>query len=173
MRTTITQHHIEIGAVAPIQQTARRLPLAKWEEAEAKIHQMAVAGIIQPSDIPWVSPAMLVRKKEGFLRFCVDYRLLNNVTRKDLYPLPHIDDALDSVSGSTWFSALDLRSGYWYVPLSPSARPKTAFTLGRRLWEFNVMPFGLCSSPATFKRLMEKILQPVPASACVVYLDDI
>ncbi|KAJ8415062.1 hypothetical protein AAFF_G00007600 [Aldrovandia affinis] len=78
-----------------------------------------------------------------------------------------------TLAGSTWFSALTLHSGYWQVPLSPSAQPKTAFTIGRGLWEFNVMLFGLCNSPAMFKRLMEKILQPVPASACVVYLDAI
>ncbi|KAJ8372284.1 hypothetical protein AAFF_G00290700 [Aldrovandia affinis] len=100
-RTTITQHHIETSAVAPIRQKARQLPLAKWEEAEAKIHDMADTGLIQPSDSPWVSPAMLARKKDGSLRFCVAHRVLNDVTRKDLYPLPHIDDALDSVSGST------------------------------------------------------------------------
>ncbi|KAJ8403407.1 hypothetical protein AAFF_G00351790 [Aldrovandia affinis] len=84
-----------------------------------------------------------------------------------------ICDALDSVAGSTWFSALDLHSGYWQVLLSLSARPKTAFTIGRGLWEINVMPFGLCNSPAMFEQLMEKVLQPVPASACAVYLDDI
>ncbi|KAJ8372899.1 hypothetical protein AAFF_G00276030 [Aldrovandia affinis] len=134
---------------------------------------MAAAGIIQPSDSPWVSHGMLVHKKDGSLRFCVNYRRLNYVTRKDSYPLPRIDDAHDSVAGSTWFSALDLCSSYWQVPLSPSARPETAFTIGRGLWEFNVIPFGLCNSPATFEELMEKVLQPVPALACVVYLDDI
>ncbi|KAJ8388253.1 hypothetical protein AAFF_G00135140 [Aldrovandia affinis] len=87
--------------------------------------------------------------------------------------LTRIVDALDFVPGSIWFSALDLHSGYWQVPFSPSARPKAAFTIGRELWEFNVMPFGLCNSPAMFEGLMEKVLQPVPASACVVYLDDI
>ncbi|KAJ8407070.1 hypothetical protein AAFF_G00287460 [Aldrovandia affinis] len=99
--------------------------------------------------------------------------LRKDITRKDSYPLPRIDDALKSVVGSTWFSALDLRSDYWQVPLSPSARPKTAFNIGRGLWEFNVMPFVLCNNPAMFKQLMEKVLQPVPVSACMVYLDDI
>ncbi|KAJ8416256.1 hypothetical protein AAFF_G00382780 [Aldrovandia affinis] len=90
---------------------------------------MAAAGIIQSSDSPWFSPTILARRKDRSLQFCVDY--LNDVTRKDSYPLPRIDFALDSVSGSTWFSTLDLCSGYWQVPLSLSARPKTAFTIGR------------------------------------------
>ncbi|KAJ8395672.1 hypothetical protein AAFF_G00029090 [Aldrovandia affinis] len=102
---------------------------------------MAAAGIIQPSDNPWVSPAVLVRKKDGSLRFCIDYRHLNDVTRKDSYPLPRIYDAFDSVSGSTWFSVLDLRSGYWQVPLSQNPvkcslfRRQTSFlghVVGRR-----------------------------------------
>ncbi|KAJ8384801.1 hypothetical protein AAFF_G00197880 [Aldrovandia affinis] len=88
------------------------------EETEAKIHKMAAAGIIQPFNSPCVSPAMLMRKN---LRFCIDYHRLNDVTRKDSCLLPHINDALDSVAGSTWFSMLDLASGYWQVPLSPSA----------------------------------------------------
>ncbi|KAJ8398038.1 hypothetical protein AAFF_G00431150 [Aldrovandia affinis] len=130
------------------------------------------AGIVQPSDGLWVSPSMLVRKKDGSLWFCVDYCHLNDVTRKNSYLLPRID-ALDSVAGSTWFSALDLCSVYWQVPLSPSARPMTTFTIGRGLWEFNIMPFWLCNSPARFERLMEKVLQLVPTSACMVFLGNI
>ncbi|KAJ8405655.1 hypothetical protein AAFF_G00316350 [Aldrovandia affinis] len=98
---------------------------------------------------------------------------LNAVTRKDAYPLPRINDALDHISGSRWFSSLDLRNGYWQVELAPDAWPKTAFTIGQGLWQFRVMPFGLCNAPATFERLMEWVLSHVPKQHCIVYLDNL
>uniref|UniRef100_A0AAV2MGF7 ribonuclease H n=1 Tax=Knipowitschia caucasica TaxID=637954 RepID=A0AAV2MGF7_KNICA len=134
---------------------------------------MLAAGIIEPSSSPWAAPLVLVRKRLGGWRFCVDYRRLNAVTKKDSYPLPRIDDALDYISGSSWFSSLDMRSGYWQVELSPQARAKTAFTFGQGLWQFRVIPFGLCNAPATFERLMERVLADIPRSHCVVYLDDL
>ena len=104
---------------------------------------------------------------------CVDFRPLNKVTKKDSYPLPRIDGALDTVAGSAWYSSLDLRSGYWQVPLSPEARAKTAFITNGGLWQFKVLPFGLCNAPATFERLMDRVLAGIPRQECVVYLDDI
>lgn len=171
--TNLVQHEIDTGEATPIRLRPRRLPFAKRAAAEKQIQEMLEAGVIEPSSSPWAAPVVLVRKKDGTWRFCVDYRRLNQVTRKDSYPLPRIDDALDYIAGSCWFSSLDLRSGYWQVELSPEARPKTAFSLGQGLWQFKVMPFGLCNAPATFERLMERVLAAIPRSRCVVYLDDL
>ena len=108
---------------------------------------MLARNVIQPSTSPWASPIVIVRKKDGSARFCVDYRSLNAVTRKDAYPLPRIDDTLDTLSGSQWFSTLDLLSGYWQVEMAEGDREKTAFATQSGLFEFKVMPFGLCNDP--------------------------
>ena len=134
---------------------------------------MLTSGQIEPSDSPWSSPVVLVTKKDGGSRFCVDYRRLNDVTVKDAYPLPRIDDTLDMLVGKLWFSTLDLASGYWQVSLSQEARVKTTFATHSGLFQFRVMPFGLCNAPATFERLMDRVLQGLRWSRCLVYLDDI
>ena len=172
-RTDMVQHHIPTGEAAPIRQQPRRLPLCKREEAERAIKEMKELDVIEPSTSPWSSPIVLVSKKDGSTRFCVDYRKLNNITHKDSYPLPRIDDTIEALAGAEWFSALDLKSGYWQVPLDDAAKEKTAFSTGSGLWQFKVMPFGLCNAPATFERLMEQVLLGLPTSIALVYLDDI
>ncbi|GFX53998.1 retrovirus-related Pol polyprotein from transposon 17.6 [Trichonephila clavipes] len=157
--TTVTQHRIDTADHPPIKQHPRRLPFAKQEEVGTLLREMQENDIIEPSSSPWASPIVLVRKKDGSTRFCVDYRKLNDVTKKDSYPLPRIDDTLDTLSGHKWFSTLDLKSGYWQVEIHPEDREKTAFTSGQGLWQFKVMPFGLCNAPATFERLMETVLK--------------
>ena len=137
---------------------------------EGMISQMLEQGVIQPSNSPWASPVVLVAKKDGTSRFCVDYRRLNSVTKMDTFPLPRIDDSLDLLANTAFFTTLDLASGYWQVEMDSESRPKTAFCSHSGLYEFNVMPFGLCNAPATFQRLMEAVLVGL---ASIVYLDDI
>ncbi|XP_036146770.1 uncharacterized protein K02A2.6-like [Monomorium pharaonis] len=120
---------------------------------------MKVQKVIEESNSPWVSPAVMVKKKDGTIKFCVDFRKLNAVTIKDSFPLPRIDNILDCLKGNSWFCTIDLKSGYWQVSLDPKDREKTAFSVGNGLWQFTVMPFGLCNAPATFERLMEKVLK--------------
>ncbi|GFW48024.1 hypothetical protein TNCV_2402111 [Trichonephila clavipes] len=171
--TTVTQHRIDTADHPPIKQHPRRLPFAKQEEVGTLLREMQENDIIEPSSSPWASPIVLVRKKDGSTRFCVDYRKLNDVTKKDSYPLPRIDDTLDTLSGHKWFSTLDLKSGYWQVEIHPKDREKTAFTSGQGLWQFKVMPFGLCNATATFERLMETVLKGLTFEACLIYLDDV
>lgn len=172
--THLVEHHIDTGEARPIKVRPRRLPLVKQEAADQEVRAMLKAGIIEASNSPWSSAVVMVPKKKGSRwRFCVDYRPLNQVTRKDCYPIPRVDETLDLVSGSAWFSSLDLRSGYWQVPLTPESRPKTAFSTGRGHWQFKVLSFGLCNAPGTFERLMDSVLADVPHQECVVYLDDV
>lgn len=172
-RTSLALHSIDVGDSRPIKQPHRRQALAKQEETDNIVRDMLRQDIIEPSYSPWSSPVVLVKKKNGATRFCIDYRKLNNITTKDSFPLPRIDDTLDATSGSKWFSTLDLQSGYWQIEMNPRDKPKTAFVTSHGLWQFKVMPFGLCNAPATFERLMTKALAGLPLSMCLIYLDDI
>ena len=172
-RTDRIQHTIHTGDAAPIRQRARRIVPSRREEARKLLDDMLQKDIIRPSTSPWASPIVLVRKKDGSLRFCIDYCKLNAVTRKDAYPLPRVDDTLDTLAGSVYFTTLDLISGYWQVGVSPGDAEKTAFCTPEGLFEFNVMPFGLCNAPATFQRLMDVVLAGLQWSSCLVYLDDV
>ena len=172
-RTEKVQHRINTGSSAPIRQQVRRIPPAKRQETRKLLKEMLERDVIQPTNSPWASPIVLVQKKDGSTRFCVDYRKVNSVTRKDAYPLPRVDDTLDTLAGSKWFSTLDLLSGYWQVEVDPEDRQKTAFCTPDGLFEFKVMPFGLCNAPATFQRLMDTVLAGLQWTNCLVYLDDV
>ena len=131
-------------------------------------------GAIRRTFSPWASAVVLVRKKDGGLRFCIDLHKLNNRTVKDGYSLPQIEDILDCLHGAVWFSKLDLKSGYWQVELEEEAKPLTAFAMGPLgFWECEHMPFGLPNAPATFQRLMESCLGELHLNWCIIYLDDI
>ena len=135
-RCTLLEHHIDIiPGTKPIKQQPYRLPIAKRRDAEAEIAAMAERDIIEPSTSPWSSPAIIVPKKNGGIRFCIDYRRLNKVTIPDSMPLPRCDDSLDALGGSKWFSTLDLRSGFFQIGLDKQSRPLTAFCIpGSGLW---------------------------------------
>ena len=163
--TAVVQHSIVTGDAPPIKQPNRPIPVARQHEVHKLLDEMLQKDVIQPSASPWASPVVLVQKKDGTMRFCIDYRQLNAVTRKDAYPLPRIDETLEALGGLKWFSTLDLLSGYWQVEMSKQDRLKTAFST--RV-EFKVMPFGLCNAPATFQRLMDMVLVGVKWSRCLV-----
>lgn len=171
--TQAEKHSIDSGNARPIKQQLRRVSPAVRAEQESAISEMLANGIIQPSRSPWGSPILMVPKKDGTRRFCVDFRKLNSVTTRDVYPLPRIEDVLDALSGAQWFSSLDLASGYWQIPVREEDRPKTAFISQAGLFEFKVMPFGLTNAPPTFQRFMNAVLAGLVPSQCLVYLDDI
>ena len=125
--TGLAQFSIDTGDAQPIRQPPRRIPFAARQEISKQLSTMLRTGVIQPSRSPWASPVVLVRKKDGSLRFCIDYRPLNSVTKPDLFPLPRIDDLLDQLGKSKFFSTLDLAAGYWQVKVEPESREKTAF----------------------------------------------
>ena len=170
-KTHVVEHSINTGDAQPIKQPPRRLPLASRDHVNKLVQEMLDEGVIEPSKSPWASPVVLVPKKDGTTRFCIDYRKLNKVTKKDSYALPTVQALLDALEGSSWFCTLDLKSGYWQIKMKEEDKEKTAFAVDRQgLWQFKVMPFGLSNAPATFQRLMEAV---IPADLALVYLDDV
>ncbi|CAG8504774.1 6570_t:CDS:2, partial [Scutellospora calospora] len=155
--TTEITHQIETDKAKPIRQRAYR----------------ASPRLIRKSNSPWASPVVVVPKKGGKLRLYMDYRKLNEMTRKDAYPLPRIDDLLETFSTASWFSTLDLKSGYWQVRIEEKDKEKMAFITRGGLFEFNVMLFGLTNVPATFQRLIDQVLEKHIRNFVVVYIDDI
>ncbi|KAJ8033437.1 hypothetical protein HOLleu_23675 [Holothuria leucospilota] len=172
-RTTVVKHAIDTGSAKPIKQPARRVPVQQRQVERDLVKEMLTTGVIEPSASAWSSPVVLVKKKNGKTRFCIDYRKVNAVTSKDSYPIPRITDSLDALSGAQWFTTLDLASGYWQVGMDESDKEKTAFVTGEGLFQFRVMPFGLCNAPATFERLMDRVLSGLHWQVCLVYLDDV
>ena len=171
--TSVVTHSIETGDSPPICQRPRRLPYAYRQDAESQIEEMLEQQVIKPSTSPWASPIVLVRKKDGKYRFCVDYRKLNSVTKREARPLPRVDDLLESLQGYNLFSTLDLRSGYWQLSMTREDQEKTAFATPTGLWEFLRMPFGLSGAPASFDRAIKLVMSGLNYSCCLCYFDDI
>ncbi|KAK8771557.1 hypothetical protein V5799_025197 [Amblyomma americanum] len=173
-RTPVAKHRIVIdSATPPVCQRPYCVSPKEREAIRTQVDEMLADDVIQPSTSPWASPVVLVKKKDNTLRFCVDYRKLNNVTKKDVYPLPRIDDAIDRLRDARFFSSLDLKSGYWQIEVDERDREKTAFVTPDGLYEFKVLPFGLCSAPAIFQRMMDTVLAGLKWQTCLVYLDDV
>ena len=171
--TGLAKHSIDTGEARPIKQPLRRQPWAYTETIDKQVEDMLASGIIEPSQSPWVSNVVIVKKKDGSARFCVDYRRLNDVTRKDAYPLPRIETCLDALGGSQYFSTFDLRSGYHQVQMEEADADKTSFVTRRGTFRFKVLPFGLTNAGATFQRVMDVAMSGLNFAICLVYLDDI
>lgn len=164
---------INTGDNPPVRTCYGRRSPKERKMIEELIKEMLDQGVIQESESPWASPVVIVTKKDGSPRFCVDYRKLNSMTVKESWPIPLISDALDSLAGSTFFTSLDLFSGYWLMPVSEAARPKTAFISHVGLYEYRVMPFGLTNAPSRFQFMMDTVLRKLKWKTCCVYLDDV
>ena len=167
------EHVIETGRHPPVRSLPRRLAPAEREIVRREVEEMLKAGVIEHSYSPWASPVVLVRKKDGEIRFCVDYRKVNDVTEKDVYPLPRIDVVLDQLNGARYFVKLDLYKWYWQVPVREEHVPKTAFSTPDGHYQFRRMPFGLCNAPAAFQRMMDQVLGPLKWKECLVFMDDL
>ncbi|XP_075188139.1 uncharacterized protein LOC142260631 [Anomaloglossus baeobatrachus] len=171
--TSAIEHEIPTGDAAPIRERYRQIPPKMYQEVKDMVASMLENRVIQESQSPWAAPVVLVRKKDGSLRFCVDYRKLNAQTVREAYPLPRIEESLSALGHAKFFSTLDLASGYWQVPVAEKDKAKTAFILPMGLYEFNRMPFGLSNAPGTFQRLMEHCLGDLNFESVLIYLDDV
>ena len=169
----VTQHKIELLEDTPIYQKPRRFPGPVSEEIEAQCQELSLLDIIEPSKSAWSSPVVPVRKKDGKLRLCVDYRKLNAVTRPDRFPLPNLTDSVYSLHGMQYFSTMDVVRGFYHLQLHPSSREVTAFASPRGHWQFRRLPFGLRNAPAAFQREMTHVLQEFPHKNVMVYIDDV
>ncbi|UYV72084.1 hypothetical protein LAZ67_9001766 [Cordylochernes scorpioides] len=169
----ITKHKIATGDARPLKRRPYRVSPSERNVIHEEVDRMMEIRVVQPSKSPWASPVVLVRKRDRSVRFCVDYRGLDEVTKKDVYPLPRVDDALDCLKGAKIYSTMDLKSGYWQISVDESDREKTAFITPDGLFEFKVMPFGLCNAPATFERMMDGLLKGLRWTICLCYLDDV
>ena len=172
-RSGVCRHQITTTTQQPIYRPPYRTPKYLEDFIKEELTKMLEAGIIQESSSPWAFPVVIVNKKDGTLRFCVDYRALNDITIKDRYPLPRIDEMLESLGSAKWFTALDLASGYWQIEMEPDSIAKTAFTTKFGNYEWRVMPFGLTNAPATFQRTMNEIFRDRLWKTVMVYLDDL
>lgn len=172
-RCEVAQHRIDTGNARPVRQPLRSQPRVYREFIDETVEQMVKDELIEPAQSEWASNIVLVKKKDGTLRFCLDYRSLNAVTRGDAYPLPKINECLDSLEGARWFSTLDLTSGYHQIAMNPEDADKTTFVTRKGSFRWKRMPMGLCGATATFQRTMDLILSGLNFRTCLVYFDDV
>lgn len=173
-RTNIIEHTIDVGNSIPIKQRFYPISPAVRSEMYRELDRMIELDVIEESNSSWSSPVVMVRKSNGKSRLCLDSRKVNGLTKKDAYPLPLIDGLLGRLSETKYISSLDLKDAFWQIPLAVESRDKTAFTVpGRPLYQFKVMPFGLCNAPQTMCRLMDKVIPHRLHDKIFVYLDDL
>ena len=170
-QTAVTEHRVETGGATPVRLAPYRIPQAFREDVQKELTEMLEHGVIEHSTSEWAFPMVVVQKKDRTLRLCVDYRRLNALSKSDAYPMPQVDDLIDQVGGAHYISTLDLTKGYWQVPVAQHDREKTAFTTPYGLFHFCRMPFGLQGAPATFQRMVDKLLDGLEYASA--YLDDI
>ncbi|CAF4468330.1 unnamed protein product [Didymodactylos carnosus] len=170
---TQIRHVIRTGDHNPISSRPYSKTIPQQQILAEHIQQVEKNYLIRRSTSPWASPVVLIKKKDGSTRFCVDYRKLNNITKKDSYPLPHMGETINRLGGHQYFTKLDLKSGYFQIPIQEDDKEKTAFILQDGHWEFNVLPQGLKNAPPTFQRIMNELLAYQRWDHCLVYLDDI
>lgn len=170
--THFAEYRIKTGDSQPIREGPRRVSMVGRRILQERVEEMKNTGIIAESSCSWSSAVVLV-KKNGQLRFCIDYRRLNAITIKDLYPLPRLDDVIERLAGTEYFTSLDLASGYHQIPVAFEDRKKTAFSTPDGLYEFHRLPVGLCGASPTFQRLMDRVLAKLKWKECLVYMDNI
>lgn len=168
----VIQHRINTGLAPPIKQAPHKVPLTQRDEVNQEIDRMLDMGIIEPSASPWAAPIVPVRKPDGSIRICSDMRKLNTVILKDQYPLPRIQDCLDSLKGAKYFSTLDATSGFFQLSIHPDDMDKTAITCHKGQFRYTVLPMGLANAPATYQRLMEFVMAGLQYETLLVYMDD-
>ena len=172
--TDMAEHVIESLDTEPFKERFRWIAPPLVEEVREHIQEMLDGGAIRPSQSPWCNTVVLVRKKDGGLRFCIDFRQLNSRTKKDAYPLPWMQETMESMVGTHFFSKMDLNSGFWQVKMAKDSQQYTAFTVGSMgVYEFLRMPYRLCNVPATFQRLMQNCLGELNLTCALIYLDDV
>ena len=167
------EHRIITEDAQPVSRKSHRIPYAWNDEINKQIQQMLENDIIRPSSSPWNAPVILVKKKDNTMRFVCDFRGLNDVTKKDTYPLPHISDVIDKMQGAKYWTTLDAASAYWSMPLAEADKEKTAFSVQRGKFEFNVTPYGLCNAGASYQRMIDINLAGLPSDRILAYMDDI
>ncbi|MGH0172760.1 UNVERIFIED_CONTAM: hypothetical protein FKN15_063695 [Acipenser sinensis] len=171
-RTNMIEHAIITPAGVRVRERPYRIPESRRGAVGREVGDMLELGVIEPSRSEWSSPIVMVPKKDGSTRFCVDFRKVNAISKFDAYPMPRVDELLDRLGGARLISTLDLTKGYWQIPLTQSSQEKTAFSTPDGLFHFQTMPFGLHGAPATFQRLMDQVLAPHQQYAAA-YIDDV
>lgn len=171
--TTEVKHRIRLSDPSPFKQRPRPIHPSDYEAVRLHLKELQDANIICASESPFASPIIVVKKKNGDIRLCVDYRKLNRQTIKDAYALPKIEKAFSALTGSKWFSIMDLKSGYYQVEVEEEDKCKTAFVTPMEFWEFNRMPQGVTNAPSTFQRVMEKCMGGMNLSEVLVFLDEL